>query len=184
MADLSGNGPNNDQFMGIVIGTQEHILKIIKYLECDPDHPIKTTQERSKLCSKLKFDQENIIAFCFQINKDQIIAKTVAKTTGSKTTQNKIFNTYNYALHKLISKDLNDFTLQYKIGLRDVRFECDSDCRDFLKLLNFYYVEKKNFHFLSDLVAWSNNRNRKIDGVNERNLVDALEREMNRVFKK
>ena len=74
--DLSGNNyAESSRYIGIVIGTQEKIDRVIRRLGLPPSHTAmdKSGTNRSAVASSLMFDDGEIVAFCAKIDKVRII---------------------------------------------------------------------------------------------------------------
>ncbi len=179
--DVSGNPKDgNYKFMAIVIGTQEKINSIFKYLDPDQKYIYKNSRNRDILSSRLRFDSKEIIAFCIRIDRKMIIDKMIKKKKIDHTSKSSgaIFHIYNTTLLYNIRNRLDTFVNQHNYSLTEILFQCDMDCKKFLKDSGLHNDNEGLAYILSDLVAWANNRNKEPAGVISIDLVKILKEQL------
>ena len=184
--DVSGNSKDgNHKFMGIVVGTTEKIDSIIKHIGYEKLAPSQYKPNRKIFSSRLRFDDDECIAFCIRIEKKAILDnfKKAVRKRHSQISMGKIIYSCDYLILRQLREKLTEFTNRQRIPLSDVPFQCDSDCKNFIKINGLHPVEPKNAYILSDLVAWSNNRGKEPGGVIFMDLRNVLEEELGRSFK-
>ena len=207
--DVSGNpGEGNSKFMGIVLVTDDHLKSIINHIELKQIllSTSKLARIRDKLSSKLEFNTKESAVFCLRIEKDRIITniKKMMDKKHRRTPNARIYQKYYQIIFSQIRDEIITFAKNYNYELSEIIFQCDDDCKHFLKknglqynLIkqknvipnknhkngNAYYDDETYAYVLSDLVAWSNNRGREPKGVTPKNLEDILEKELKRSFR-
>ena len=207
--DVSGNqDEGNHKFMGIVLITEEHLKSTIRDMELKqiPISTFKQSKVRNTLSSKLEFNRKESAVFCLRIEQDKIINK-IKKMIGKKhrkTPHLQIYQRYHQTVFKNIRDQIMIFGKNHNYELSDIIFQCDDDCKNFVRQNGLQYdiVGQKNLvpdknhnndaayydnetyaYVLSDLVAWSNNKGREPDGVISMNLADAIEKELIHAFR-
>ena len=104
-------------------------------------------------------------SFCIRLDKDAIVKEISArKKLGHRHPRKNIFRAYGCLLCKYMHERITTFLAKHNHALSDVAFQCDSDCRDFIKVNGLRHDDIGNAHGLSDIVAWSNNKNKEPEG--------------------
>ncbi len=175
--DASGS-PNegNYKFMAIVIGAKEDIDHIIQQSGYLSEHMnrIENKKNQDQIISALRFHNQTVIAFCIQIDKYRILNKINIRKKN--TSKKKILQIYNQTIFKQLREKILDFLYRHNYSLDDIVFQCDSDCKDFAKDVGLKYEERKgNAFYLSDIIAWANNKNKEPKGVMEIDLTKIIE---------
>ena len=164
--DVSGNqAMGNYRFMGIVLGTKENLDAMTNNLQLDKisASTLKHKEIRNSLVSKLEFNMRESIGFCVWLDRNKTIPKTITEIGFFK--RKLIYRKYNQLLLKSVLDRINEFVSNYRIELSEIPFQCDDDCRGFIRDNNLTLSERESVHTMADLVAWSNNHNKKLDGV-------------------
>lgn len=155
--------------MAIVIGTTESISSIVKDLGNSKIHmnQISDKKTRDLIISKLNFKDRTCLVFCIRIDRDNIVkqVQSMRKTKRRNISKAKITHTYNHILWKQLEDKITNFPSIHHFTLQNVIFQCDDDCRKFIKDNSLTDGDPKDAHMLSDIVAWANNRGREPDGV-------------------
>ena len=184
--DASGNSSlGSRRFMGVVIGTQEGIHLIVKQLGHHQSHMrmITDKDKQNEIISKLQFDRDKVIAFCVQLDKDDIVAKTQeAKKTRHRYSRKRIYRTYDHLLYTHIQEKIKAFAVKHHHDIDEILFQCDQDCLDFVKSNGLKFDRPGSTHMLADIVAWSNNRGKEPIGVESVDLRALLKVELGRRF--
>ena len=185
--DVSGSKPvGNYKFMGIVIGTQESICCIDKNLESKQIHmsAVIDKKKQDAILSKLRFNGNENIAFCVRLDKDTIVKEiSTRKKLGHRHPRKNIFRAYDYLLYKYMHERITTFLAKHNHALSDVAFQCDSDCRDFIKANGLRHDSIGNAHRLADIVAWSNNKNKEPRGAESLDPRAWIDAELKKRFK-
>ena len=185
--DVSGSKPvGNHKFMGIVIGTQESICCIDKNLESKQIHMnvVMGRKKQDAILSKLRFNGNENIAFCIRLDKDAIVKKISArKKLGHRHPRKNIFRAYDCLLCKYIHERITIFLAKHNHALSDVAFQCDSDCRNFIKVNGLRRDDIGSAHGLADIVAWSNNKNKEPRGAESLDPRAWIDAELKKRFK-
>ena len=185
--DVSGSKfIGNYKFMGIVIGTQESINHIVKNLEFTQIHmnAIMDKKKQDEILARLRFNGNENIAFCIRLDKDAIVKRiSTRKRSGHRYSRKNIFRAYDYLLHKYMHERIVAFLAKHNHALHDVVFQCDSDCRDFIKVNGLRHDNVGNAHRLADIVAWSNNKNKEPRGVESLDPRSWIDTELKKRFK-
>lgn len=185
--DVSGSKPvGNHKFMGIVIGTQESIRCIVKNLESNQNHmnAVMDKKKQDTILSRLRFNGNENIAFCVRLDKDTIVKKiSTRKKYGHRYPRKNIFRAYDYLSYKYMYERIATFLARHNHALSDVVFQCDSDCRDFIKVNGLRHDNAGNAYRLADIVAWSNNKNKEPRGVKSLDPRAWMDAELKKRFK-
>lgn len=167
--DFSGDGEvGNRKFMGIVIGTQEGVNSTAKNLGPRQIHmrTIKDKATKNMIFSKLRFDNSVTMALCIRLDKDCVIKRVrLQKNIGHHHPAIRIVRAYDYILYRHIQKIIAAFLAKHGYVAQDATFQCDSDCRDFVKSNGLKHDEPGEAHMLADIVAWSKNNGREPEEV-------------------
>lgn len=62
-------------------------------------------------------------------------------------------------------------------------FQCDADCKEFVKDQGWQYVNRGPAYVLADILAWGNSHGKEPRGAVSLDLADRLERQMMRRFR-
>ncbi|ABK76887.1 hypothetical protein CENSYa_0245 [Cenarchaeum symbiosum A] len=123
--------------MGIVIGTDSGIARMIKHLNyvLGSDEWTKTTTDRRLLVRNMIFDEKNIIAFCINLSMNKIIRDVNSSMRGrhKRISSDATLRAYRRLLWKTIRENILEFVNMHNHSFDDVAFQCDSDCVKFLK---------------------------------------------------
>lgn len=184
--DFSGDGlVGNRKFMGIVIGTQEGINAAAKSLGPGQIHMrrIRSRVKRNVVVSKLRFDSSTTMALCIWLDKDSTVRRIRKwKKIGHRYPTSRIVRTYDYILYRYIQDKTAAFFAKHGCVVSETAFQCDSDCKDFVKSNGLERGDPGDAHMLADIVAWSNNNGREPAGVSSVDLRDYLESELRKRF--
>ena len=164
--DVSGRvEKGNYMFMGIVLGTKENLDIMINNLQLNElsVHTAKQNRIRNDLISKIKFNGKENIGFCIRLDKDKIVDDVKKKVDSSR--YGAIYRRYNHLLFQFMRESISDFLVKHKTELSEISFQCDADCQGFITDNNLCSCEQESVHVLADLVAWSNNKEKTLDGV-------------------
>ena len=186
-ADVSGSKPvGNHKFMGIVIGTQESIRSMVKNLGSNRIHmsPVKDKKRQDATLSKLRFDGDEDTAFCIRLDKDAIVRKIgTRKKPGHQYPKKKIFRVYDYLLCKYMYEEITTFLAKHNRALPDIAFQCDGDCRDFVRVNGLRHGSAGDAYMLADIVAWSSNKGKEPCGVKSLDPRAMIDTELKKRFK-
>ena len=147
---------------------------------------IKNNQTQDKIISKLFFDHKQNQAWCIKIDMDSIISDclNLIKNKKRRISRVKLVRIFHYYLLKLIRSKIEDFLIQYSCSLYDIYFECDSDCRNFIKQNGLRHTDIGKAHTIADIVAWANNRNKEPIGALSLDLTDDIRKTIYKYIKK
>lgn len=101
-----------------------------------------------------------------------------------KISLGKIYRSYHHRLLASTKKDISSFLIAHNYSIHDINFQCDSDCRGFLRDVGLHYDDLGIAHQLSDVVAWANRRNMPLGGVNELDRVNETDEDIIKMLKK
>ena len=183
--DLSGNNyDENSRYIGIVIGTQEKINHIVKHLNLPQTSAVmdKSSANRNTLASKMAFDNSEIVAFCVKIDRSRIIGqiKKRARKQNRYFQPEKIWIAYNRLLLSALRDKITSFVNKHNHSIVDVPFQCDADCRSFIKENGLQHAVQGGAYMLSDILAWANNRGLEPRGTHLLDLTKELEEKLAR----
>lgn len=181
--DVSGNlEQGNYAYMGMVIGTRDHIEAMIRNMGIDrmSARSLKQTETRKELASGLYFDHKESIAFCIKLDRHDIISSIKMKNTKKHPNRlrARIISQYNRLLLEHMHDHLFLFIRKHNYELDEICFECDADCREFAKDAGLKYTDNNLVHVISDLVAWSNNKGNEPHGVIPLNPTTEISRQL------
>ena len=178
--DVSGNThAGNHLFLAVVICTPEYLTSLRKYLKSKQINlGLKTSPNRSLIASELQFG-DNCLALCCKINRDVIIDKFLQRKIkhGKRPDRRVVLRSFNRQVYDLLQDRILTFLAQHNCDRDDVVFECDSDCRGFVKDVGLRYGDKST-DYISDIVAWSNNRGSEPPGTIQQNLAGKIMQNM------
>ncbi len=185
--DLSGDKDNEDAYVGIVIGVKENIDAMIRHLDLQKFSGSggKSSITRKKLVKQLDFNNRENIAFCIKIDRHRITnkIKESMKRKHPYVDTTRVSIAFNQHLLRLIGNKILPFVRKHGGDLSNVVFECDSDCRYFLKDNGLRHDGPKYVHILADIIAWANNRGIEPSGVVFFDISEKIERKLTRHFK-
>jgi len=182
-SDVSGNVRRGGQkrYIAFVVGTEERVNKIYKNIGLKEIHMAKLSDpQREYVYQKLNLQHSEILAWCFEVEKQNIVHYIFNHPRLHPRTRSKesIEKKFDHHLLRAFKNTLENFTYSHKIGLKDLTVECDSDM--------FYTVEywgmknkyRGKAYELSDAIAWFNEKSRKIKQCAPLNLKDEIKNKM------
>ena len=176
--DVSGRpDTGNYKFMSIVIGTEEKIKSLTGKLGTKHIHMhrIHDDKSKSKIISKLDFDGRQCVAFCYRVEFDDAVRKIKNMRRKRNIRKRRIYEACYYALWMLIQNKVKKFLQMHGCAVSDVVFQCDGDSEAFLKTVGLRHSKKGHAYYLSDIVAWANNRGREPHGTISVDLAGKIE---------
>ena len=185
--DVSGNpASGNHKFMAIVIGKEERIASLVRRLGNRMIHMnmIRSKEEQHRIIERLTFDQTECIAFCIRLERKQILDK-IHRPQQKKPYLNiaKLLRTYNYLVRRAICDDVEKFLRQHRCEVGEVIFQCDGDCRGFVKDVGWHHGAEGSAYMLADIVAWANTHGREPIGTVSLDLTESVYAQMAKRFK-
>ncbi len=176
--DVSGDrSKGNYKYLGVVLCTKEHLDAYIKRLGLNLYNLDQIKARRIKIIPKLNFDSDEFLVYCVRIDRGIIAdkAKKMNRNKRKRIPTLKIFQLFNYAVWELLEDQIRAFVKKHGCELQDIQFECDSDCRRFVKDLGHNPVSRGYAYVVADMVGIANNWGIKIPGVRERDFRNELE---------
>lgn len=159
--DASGDQESgNCKYMALVMGTDEKIDSMVAKIE--RDYPsmrdIKSRKIRLEIASRMDFAGEECIGICMLVDRQNVLAPIMERIDGgSRMTRERIYRRHNRMLMRHMRGGMEGFLLARRLGVHDIRFQCDSDCRDLVRDSGLRYEGPGNAHKMADALAWSNN---------------------------
>ena len=186
-SDVSGNtrGGGQKRYIAIVIGTEERINKIHKDIGIKEIHMSELTpNQREKVYRKLNFNRSDIVAWCLDVEKQNIVHGIFKHTRlfPKKTNKGFIEKKFDHHLLQAIRSRIENFTYTRNGGLRDLTVQCDSDMFHTVKYWGMHDQHKGKAFELADAVAWFNEKNRKIKHCIQLDLKKGIKDEMESEF--
>ena len=181
--DISGNQKvGNYRYLGWLVVTDDLVKKIMNEVDNYTKQIRMTDFQKLQryVLPRINFDDRDILAFCIEIDRDPILTRlsNMSRIKHKHISRKKIIRTYNNILfHKIREPTLN-FLAAHGKSFSDVAFECDSDCRDFLKQNGLRYADAGQVHHLADLIAFANNRGWEPRGVRHADLREYINKEL------
>ena len=142
----------------------------------------KSSTGRSAIASRLAFDDHEIMAICAKIDSVKIVDQVKKKIRKRRRyfEPEKIWIEYNRFLLSAIRDRIESFAYKHGHAIGDVPFQCDADCKKFIKDNGLQHAEQGGAYRLSDVVAWYNNRGFEPRGAHSLNLAKTLEDKLER----
>ena len=181
--DVSGDPKHkNHKYLSIVIGTEESIESLLKKSGIGDSRMSKLrVGQQDHVAQRLKFDNNNRIAFCIQINRKEIIdyVKKRRKIKQQRMSDGRLVNLFHHVFYELIRPEIESFLLIHGYSLSNLQIHCDDDCYSLIKECGLKPVLYKGSAFkISDRVAWCNNKRIEMKTVKEKNFVDEIKHRM------
>jgi len=181
-SDVSGSDVDGQRrFIGFVIGTAERINSIFNNLEMDRLHMSRLDEdEREHVRNTLDFSANDIMAWCFNVEKQNIIDYIYnhQNLRPKNRYKKKIYDHFDRLLLRMFRSELEDFTFSHSSRIEDLNVQCDKDTRDTIRVWHMNPNEEGRVYDLSDAIAWCNERNFSLDGCIERDFGNELKNEM------
>ena len=136
--DASGNQEiGNYKFISIIIASRSFIDKTMESIGYYEKLTRRTRQKRLKrhIIPRLNFRDNQCRVFCLRVDKDPIIREisNMPQIRRKKVPKQRILKTYDMILLHKIQESILIFLNGHNKRLSEIPFQCDSDCRDFLK---------------------------------------------------
>lgn len=168
---------DNRNHLSVIIGTVETIRGIHNAIGFRKIHMRDMTSDEKDLVIKNFVIKGDIHAVCFHMNRTDIVTRVhsqLRKRKGKKFVEMQ----FSYALITKIRGVCLPFLVKHKRVLEAVTFQCDSDMRTTFTHLGFQWCFPDVAHELTDVIAYCNSQNRKLDDkITEIDLADKLEHE-------
>ena len=166
--DMSGFDSNrHSNFIAIVICTQEYLDALNRRLAKKQlsfelsKHIVRTT-----IHNELRFNKDDCLVLCCRIDRDEIIDDITSKKKYRQ--KDEIRKKFHKEFYRIIQTKIEAFLMSHKCDKRDIIFECDDDCENFIKDIDFRYTKNDGVVYkISDIVVWYNKNDNPIDGVYE-----------------
>lgn len=134
-------------------------------------------KRRREILSKLRFNNDVIVAFCIQSDTDNIIKEVRKRKPKSRLPTRRIVYVHDQGVYRYFYDAAAEFFVRHRHDVRKVIFQRDSDCASFTKTNGLLgNVEDGDAYKLADIVAWSNTNRREPEGVVVGDLRDILRR--------
>lgn len=184
--DISYDSKFDHAFMAIILGEEESLNRLHKNLGSDKFHMSKLfdIKRQKEIISKIKFDGKNNIAFCIKFNRNIKKISNMKMIKRKKISLGKINRIRHYRLLSSTKEAIISFLIAHNYSIHDIYFQCDSDCRGFLRDVGLHYDDPGIAHQLSDVVAWANRRNIPLDGVIELDRVNETDEAVVKTLKR
>lgn len=176
--DVSGDQEfGNHKYLGIFMATQDGVGGIFSKLRRMNIrmNDLKQKRRRHSIIGRINFDGNQSIALCFRIDRNPIMCRTKQMRRLRNTSEGKILKTYHSILFHRLKGKMENFAFTYSMTLADVPFQCDSDCRNFIRDVGLKSELEGDAHVFADLIAWANNTGTEPRGVCSLDLVSVLQ---------
>jgi len=182
-SDVSGNVRRGGQkrYIAFVVGTEERVNKIYKDIGLRKIHMAKLSDaQREQVYQRLNLQHSKILAWCFEVEKQNIIhyifnhPRLYPKTRSKESIEKK----FDYHLLRAFKNTLENFTYSHQIGLKDLTVECDSDMFYTVQYWGMKNKDRGKAYQLSDAIAWFNEKSRKIKQCIPLDLKDEIKSKM------
>ena len=176
--DVSGDPESgNHKYLCIFMGTQNGIEKVFHELRRKRVRMDDIRRKRRKgiILDGIVLDGSESVAFCVRIDRDPIISRIKQMRRSKKTSEGRIRKAYHQILFHMLKDRMEGFALRHGMPVSDVAFQCDSDCRNFIRDAGLKRDPVGDAHAIADIVAWANNKGAEPSGVIQMNLSSELE---------
>lgn len=168
-SDVSGNtiGGGQHRHIAFIIGEESSINSLYNKIGLDEIHMVRLDESRrTEVIQKLDFTRYDIRAWCFYVEKQNVIDyiynhNKLARKTRSKE---KIFKHFDYLLLKKFKVPLEEYTYKKRTSISDIVVQCDSDMTYTVDNWRMKKESKGRAFELADAVAWCNEKDRSIKG--------------------
>ena len=186
--DVSG-GPEsgNHKFMAIVIGTNESIEAMTRRLGPKPVHMSRVIGRGAKhaIIDRVEFDGRNRMGLCLRLEKRRIFSKIRGRLKQGRghVGNKKMSRTYHGLVWNMVRDPVEEFLRPHNYEAHRLDFQCDYDCRDFVRDRGWGPASPGAAHALADILAWGNSHGLEPKGAICLDLSDRLEEQMIRHFR-
>jgi len=181
-SDVSGSAINGQRrFIGFVVGTDEQINSLFNDLEMNRLHMSRLPEDRQeRVRVTLDFSSNNIRAWCFNVEKQNIIDYIYGHQNLKPKNRYKktIYDHFDRLLLQMFRGELGDFSFSHKLRIDELNVQCDGDMRDAINVWHMNPRDEGRAYDLSDAIAWCNERNFRIKGCIERDFSVELRAQM------
>lgn len=176
--DVSGDPESgNHKYLGIFMGTQDGtdaIFRKLRQMQIRMNE-IKHKYRRGSILGGIRFDGSECIAFCVRIDRDPILSRVKQMRRSGKASEGRLRKSYHCILFHLLKDRIGGFALRHGVPIAEVPFQCDSDCRNFIRDAGLKQDREGAAHAIADIIAWANNRGMEPPGVISVDLSSELE---------
>ena len=169
--DVSGiSGYSNYNYLGVVMGTQQDIIKIHDSIKGFSERMTRINNlDRQHIIYRIEFDSTNTSALCVKLDRENTVKEIRGKKRNRKKQleKGKVLRTYNRVVMQVVTKELNRFLVKHGSSTSDIVIQCDSDCVCFAKAAALKHERKGIAHTLSDYATWFNGKNKNFKNVKE-----------------
>ena len=181
-ADVSGSKADGQHnHAALIVGREDAVNRIYNNIGISPIHMSEMSErQRSQVYDRLDFSSNEIIVWCFHINRPYIENAVQYRIMSGKKRRRRInihrsFDSYWFQLFK---SELASFAAGLREELSDITIEADADMRRTIKNWNIGDRYKGKAYELADAVAWFNQKKCKIQNCKVMNLQDDIKRSM------
>ena len=118
------------------------------------------------------------MGICLRLEKKRTLSKLQKQSGRRFANRKKMSRTYNAFLWSLLRDRVERFLRLHGCEARELAFQCDSDCRDFVNDRGWRGADPGPAHELADVLAWGNSHGREPRGAVQLDLSDTLEARM------
>ena len=186
--DVSGDPESgNHKFMAIVIGTNESIKALDRRLGPEQVHMSRIISRSAKyaIINKVDFDGINRMGLCICLEKNRTFSslRDRLKCENNPVTNKKMYRTYHALMWNLIRDRVEQFLRQHNFEVHRLAFQCDDDCKFFVRDQGWGCASPGSAHGLADVLAWANRRGIEPKGAVRLDISKPLEERMFKLFK-
>ena len=151
--DVSGDQVvGNHKYLGVFMAAQDGIDAIFKQLRRMNirSDDLKHKRRRRDIADGIDFDGGECVAFCVRIDRDPIVRRTKRMRKLKKTSESKIRKTYRNVPFHMLKDKMEGFSITHGAALAEVRFQCDSDCMNFIRGVGLMSDPEGGAHAIAD----------------------------------
>lgn len=183
-ADVSGDEKKGQaRYVAFIVGREEDINSQHNYLGIKEIHMIRLDHmERKQVIEGLDFRRYNLKAWCFYVDRQQTV-DTISnhpKLHPKNRRREKIQKSFDSHFLYQFREDLENLTFKHSVSLNDLSVDCDNDMSLTVKNWRMKRSSMGKAFQLADAVAWCNEHEQKLQGVEEVSLRDAIYKAMSK----
>ena len=177
-SDVSGDvNKGQHRHIAFVIGKEDDVNSLHKKIGIREIHMLRLEDwEKTHVIQTIDFEQYNIKAWCFYVNKQNVINSIYnhQKLRPKNRMKEKVYQVFDRYLLDHFKSDLENITYPHGLKLTDLHIQCEGDMSNTVINWKMTPEHKGKAYEFSDAVAWCNERGKKLKGCYEHDLEEEL----------
>lgn len=139
-----------------------------------------TEQMRQNVKQKLDFTGNNILAWCFYVEKQNTVDYIYKheRLHPANRPKKSIYRHFDYLLLQEFKDKIENMCYSYKIGVDELTVECDPDMLYTIKNWKMKYKTGGKAYEIADAIAYFNEKGHKIKGCIDMDLRETIRKQM------